>query len=575
MGTESHEQVLFVEAHNIEEAIATLEEAQCITYAPAHQLSKLSAIYTVNPTIFKSWLPQYVFPSFTPLFLSTVDNYVVVANSFSAFQALEASYLQGTTWAQQGSSQQQFLTSTLEAATYSMFVNLQTAHARISQYLKPVWKALWHKNLAKFCNHGYASVQVTNSTKDQSAGHINILLAHVGEKETKVAPVTNATSQPDATTTASTFFFQAEAPILTPPIWVGTHKQEGPLLLVQDSLHQLYLVSPAGQLIWKKQLDGSILPEVLLVDLYKNNKWQYLCATPTSLHVIDYTGNEMNNFPRQLLAKGQGTAVNIIDYDRDKNYRILITDESGNIYLKDTQYRPLPGWNPKALQAPFAMTPLHLRVDKDYFIALQERGTLHVLNRRGQSCPGFPINVGEPVHNPLVIQQAKQAANTRLVVLTDTGKLNTYNLKGVLQSSVQLAKTQPTGKFTLVPNQDNKQHYVIFQQTVDKLMVLDERGQVLFEIPGEVDQTLVGQYYNYGSCKFYVVTDPEKGKTYLYNEFGKLIHAPFNNEGYPIQLFWAASSHQLTVYTTLGNQVHKYQFDVLTVDEAAQDVSHE
>lgn len=576
LGTESHEQVLFVEVHNIEEAIATLEEAQCITYAPTHQLTKLSTIYTVNPTIFKSWLPQFVFPRFTPMFLSTVDNYVVVTNNFSALQALEASYLQGATWAQQGSPQQQFLTSTLEAATFSMFVNIQAVHSWISHHLKPVWKAIWHKNLAELCTHGYASVQVTNSgTKDQPAGHINVLLAHVGEKEMKAAPVTNITSQPHAANTASTSFFQAEAPILTPLMWMGTHQQEGSLFLVQDSLHQLYLVSSTGQLIWKKQLDGPVLPEVQLVDLYKNNKWQYLCTTATSIHVIDYTGNEVNNFPRQLLTKGQGTAVNIIDYDRDKNYRILITDERGNIYLKDTQYRPLPGWNPKALQAPFTIAPFHLRVDKDYFIALQERGTLHVFNRRGQSYPGFPVSVGEPVHNPLVIQKAKQAANTRLVVLTDTGKLNTYNLKGVLQSSVQLAKTKPAGKFTLVPNQVDKQHYVIFQQDINKLIVLDERGQVLFEKPCEADQTLIGQYYNDGSYKFYVVTDVEKAETYIYDEFGKLIHIPLSNSGYPIQLFWTASSHQLTVYTTFGNQVHKYQCDVLAADAVIQHVTNE
>jgi hypothetical protein len=576
LGTESHEQVLFVEVHNVEEAIASLEEAQCITYTPAHQLSKLSTIYTVNPTIFKTWLPQFVFPHFTPLFISTVDNYVVVANHFSALQALEAAYLQGATWAQQGSAQYQFLTSTLEAATFSMFVNMQAAHAWIAPYLKPVWKAIWHKNLAEFCAHGYASVQMTNSsTQEQPAGHINVLLAHVGEKEMKVAAVTEGTNQSDTAITGSTSFFQAEAPIVTSPMWVGTHKQEGSLLLVQDSLHQLYLISPIGQLIWKKQLDGPILPEVLLVDLYKNNKWQYLCATATSLHVIDYTGNEVNNFPRQLLTKGHGTAVNIIDYDNDKNYRILITDERGNIYLKDTQYRPLPGWNPKALQAPFAVTPLHLRVDKDYFVALQERGTLHVFNRRGQSYPGFPINVGEPVHNPLVIQQAKSTINTQLIILTDTGKLNTYNLKGALQSSVHLAKTKPAGKFTLVPNQVDKQHYVIFQQMIDKLMVLDERGQLLFERPCEADQTLIGQYYKDGSYKCYVVTDVEKAKTYIYDETGRLIHAPFNNSGYPIQLFWTSSSHQLTAYTTFGNQVHKYQWDVSAIDEVAQDVTNE
>lgn len=576
LGRESHEQLLFVEVHNLEEVISTLEQAQCITYAPLHQLSKLSTIYTVDPAIFKSWLPQLVFPRFTPLFLSTVDNYVVVANSLSALQALEASYLQGDTWAQQGSMQQQFLNSTLEASTFSLFVNMQAAYSWISQHLQPMWKTIWNKNLAAFCAHGYASVQVTNKgTYEQPAGHLNVLLAHVGKQETKEASATNILSQSEIKPVVSVPFFKAEAPILTAPLWVDTHKQEGSLLLVQDTLHQLYLVSPTGQLLWKKQLDGPILPRVQLVDLYKNNKWQYLCATATSMHLIDYTGNEVNNYPRQLLSKGEGTAMNIIDYEGNKQYRILITDANGNIYLKDIEYRPLPGWNPKALQGTFTMPPSHVRVDKDYFIALQEKGILHVLNRRGQPFPGFPLHIGEPVHNPLVIQKAKQAANTKLVVLTDTGKLHTYNLKGVLQRTIQLDQTKPGAKFTLISDQVDKQRYVIFQQDIDKLRVLDEQGQLLFEKPCEADQTLMGQYYNDGSYKFYGITDPEKNKTYLYNQVGKLIHAPFDNSGYPIQLFWTAASHRLIVYTTYVNQVQKYQMDGLTVDEAVSDESYE
>jgi hypothetical protein len=571
LGTEPYDQFLLVEVHNVEEAIATLEEAQCITYAPSYQLAKLSTTYTVNPTIFRSWLPQYVFPRFTPMLLSTVDNYIIIASSLQALQVLEASYLQGTTWAQQGSPQHQFLSSTLEAATFSMFINIQAAHLWILQQIKPIWKAMWHKYLAALCKHGYASVQVTYSGHEQPVGHIHLLLAHVEEQVTKVVPATN---QLTVTSPGSTSLFQAEAPILTSPMWVRSHKQGGSLLLVQDALHQLYLVDAVGELIWKKQLDGPLLPEVHAVDIYKNNKWQYLCATATSMYVIDYTGHEINGFPRPLLNNGQGIAVNIIDYDRDKNYRILITDEKGNVYLKDTQYRPLPGWNPKAFQGAFVRAPFHIRVSRDYFIALQEKGTLHVVNRRGQPYPGFPINVGESVHNPLIVRQAKQPADTRLVVLTDTGKLLTYNLKGGLQHSVQLAQTKSAVKFMLIPDQVNKQHYVILQQDIDKLVFLDEQGQVLFEQPCEADQTWIGQYYDYGSYKFYVVTDVDQAKTYIYDQTGKLIHEPLGNSGYPIQLHWAASSRQLTVHTSLDNQIHKYQFDVLVNEETISNGSH-
>jgi len=336
-------------------------------------------------------------------------------------------------------------------------------------------------------------------------------------------------------------------------------------VLVQDALDQLYFLDNVGKLVWKKKLEGPILTDILLIDLYKNNKWQYACATSDSLHIIDYTGQEVSHYPKKSPQSGKDVKINIIDYSGDKNYRFLMTDSRGNIYLRDAQYRPLPGWNPKSLHAPFAITPFHIRVYKDYFISLQTNGMLSALNRRGQLYPGFPIKIQENVYNPLIIQRGNHPSTTRLIILTEEGKLYTYNLLGALQNKIQIPKTDYTARFILCPEVGSGNSYAIVRQDLDQVAVLDEQGNLLFEKKQEGEQTLNYQYYVFGSYQFYAITDPVKKKTYLYDVAGKAIHhLPLDNSGQEIKLFFTETTRQLLVYTSLNKSILKYE---LTVEE--------
>lgn len=559
LGTAAQQHVLLVAIRDAEEYLQMLQETIPLPSDPAHQLPHFSAVYTVAAASMSYWLPQMLFPDFSPKFLTTVDNYLVLTNSFEALQTVATAYTQGTTWAQKAYGAHQLLASIAGQATLHTFVDLKMAHQWLLQQLKPAWAIRFEKSIGAFLENGYAGIQM-GTTVAPCGGYMQAFLAQLPKQE----PVPPKPLQAPAseTTHAANVFFKTEKPIQTKPIWVETHKSENALVLVQDISNRLYLIRPDGTLVWKKQVDGQLLPEVLLVDMYKNKKWQYLCATATSLYVIDYTGNAVDPFPKRILAKGHATGVNVIDYDRDKNYRILVTDATGNIYLKDAQYRPLPGWNPHALKTSFAATPLHVRVVKDYFIALQNVGMLHVMNRRGQSYPGFPINIGEAIHNPPIIQKGQQAANTHIILLSETGRLKTYTLQGTLQHTIQLPTRGPVDKFTLVPNTVDKEAYVILQQSIDTLLFLNAAGDVLFEKPCAADQTVLAQYYNHGSYPLYVITKAEQGKTYIYDQQGQLLHAPLPNSGHPVEVFWTVPGQQLTVYTSFGNQVCKYLVEI-------------
>jgi hypothetical protein len=562
VGSAMRDQLLFMGTNDSKRAISILEESQLITKPSEQQINQWSTIYTVNSTVFKSWLPHLIFSDFEPRLLAIVDNYIIFANNFSTLKQLQRSYAQGNTWANQQNGAHRFLASTLEYANFSMFANLQYAWPLMTQKLKPVWKALLDKHTANFQKFGYASFQLVNNPQStQQPCYMNLLFAHMAERE--------LAKDINADTISAVKYFQTAAPIISKPIFVTTHKKAALHLLVQDALSQLYFVDDMGRLIWKKRLEGPILTDISIIDLYKNNKCQYLFATSDAIHLIDYTGQEVSPYPQKLPRSGKGVGVNVIDYNQDKNYRILITDAKGNVFLRDMQYRPLPGWNPKPLHIPFAITPFHIRVDKDYFLSLQINGTLHALNRRGQSYAGFPIGIKESVYNQLIVQKGAYPTTTQLVILTEEGTLNCYNLKGTLQNSIQLEKTDYTVKFIISPALENSQSYAIFRQDLDKIAVLDEQGRLLFEKEYESERALVYQYFVYGEYKFYVITDPVKKRTYIYDTVGRLLNSTtIHNNGQQVALSFSEADQQILVYASFNKSILKYQ---LAIKEALEE----
>ena len=549
MGADQREQLLFIHVNHSEALMAALEEFNLLTKPLTRQPSQLSTVYQVRPDPFYHWLPGKLFPSFQPHFLTTLDNYIILANSSTALETLAKQYTQGKTWASTA-HQRVFLDSTLEQAHFSLFVNTRQAWSQIIHALNPAWKAVFEKHATALQRFEQASLQLVHQKQDTSTCYLSLLLQHREEDPLKIAPREDPV--------APLQHFQAEAPIITKPFVVKTHKSEALHTLLQDALYQVYFLDAAGKLIWKKALEGPIMTAVFAIDFYKNNKIQYLWATKDSLHLIDRNGKQVARYPYKLPSLGEMMRLNVIDYGRDKNYRLLIADAQGDIYLRDKHYRPLPGWNPKALHSPFAATPFHVRVNRDYFLVLQENGSLQAFNRKGQSYPGFPIDLEETIHNPLVVKKGNMAATTSLITLTDEGKLSFYNLEGLLQNSIQLDKPESTTRFALCPDEVAGHTYAIMRQDLDKFALLDEQGNLLFEKDHEAEQALLGQYYDFGDHKFYVITDQGQHRTHIYDSVGKAIHAAPLRNSHEVSLDFSKANRRLVVYSTFKDQSLKY-----------------
>jgi hypothetical protein len=556
---QKEDRLVFIKVKEPQLFMEVLKEFNLITSLSSQRLHLPSNTYQLTTSYFQHWLPGHLFPAFEAHYITQIDDHIVLANSRVGLQTWYTQYQQGRTW-EKTLRQDEWLESILDQAQFSLFIDLQKVWPQVIHVLKPTWQQVFKTHADAFQKFRYASLQFLH---EQDTGcYMSILLNHQDKSCSQVSQARQEpATQQDVSrkVLAASTVFQAESSIINRPWLVASHRGKGHYVLLQDALHQLYFLDPAGKLLWKKTLEGAITTDLIEIDYYKNNKVQYLFATNKQVHLIDYHGHEIIRYPHPLHQPGQPIRLRVVDYNHNKDYRFLMATAQGNIYLKDKHYRPLHAWNPQALGQDFAGTPFHIRVqEKDYFLALQTNGTLQALNRKGQTYPGFPVDLKAVIQNPLSVHEGKTANDTTLVALTDTGQHICLNLAGHIQETVQLDRSEDTYRFILCPNRVERHEYVIIRHDADKVVVMDESKNLLCELQHQAQHLLL-QYYNFGNNnRFYVLTNTDKQLTYLYDHTGNLLHdTPWHNE-HEVSLLFSESEKQLQVYVGFERLLLQY-----------------
>jgi hypothetical protein len=558
--SDQKDQLVFIKVYHPSTFMEALKSLNLLTVLSSQKSHQPTETYQLTTNYFQYWLPGLLFPSCEAKYITQIDDYVVLANSQAGLQTWYTQYQQGKIWSNIP-QKKTWLESTLDRANFSLFVDLRKVGPQIMHALLPTWQQVGRKYTHVFQNFRHVSLQLLH--EHETGCYMSILLNYQEENN----PKTDLVQQITATKTAisskkltSSRIFQAEAPIISRPWLVKSHRGQGYYTLLQDALHQLYFLDPTGNLLWKKSLDGPMTTDLFEIDYYANNKTQYLFATNKLLYLIDYYGHNISKYPHALHQTGQPTRLRVVDYNRNKHYRFLNATAQGNIYLTDKYFRPLPTWNPLPLGQDFADTPFHLRIQgKDYFLALQTNGTLQALNRKGQSYPEFPVYLKVPVHNPLLVCLGKTTDDTALIVLTDTGQHICLNLAGRVQETIQLDHSKDGARFIACPNRATGHQYVIMRQDRDKIAVMDEARNVLFELPNQAKNLLL-QYYNFGcDNQFYVFTDTDEQLIYLYDHTGKLLHdSPWHSD-HEASLLFLAEKKKLKIYIGMGPVLSVYE----------------
>ncbi|MCK0107664.1 ribonuclease HII [Flavobacteriaceae bacterium S0825] len=334
-------------------------------------------------------------------------------------------------------------------------------------------------------NHKFSGFQIV---QDDGFVHINTAI-----KKNK--------SRRQQNTISEEFNVSLESDILTNPQFVINHRTKQKDIVVQDINNNLYLISNKGKVLWKKQLQGTILGSIAQVDLYKNGRLQLAFATPNRVYILDRNGKDVSPFP--LKFNNEITQpLSVFDYDNNKNYRFIVA-QNNVLIMYNKNGKRVNGFKYQNTSNDILTQPKHFRINNRDYIVFAAGKTLKVLNRRGQS----RINVNENIDfsgNDIY------KYNDVFTTTTKSGELVQINLSGAVSKQA----------LNLSSN-----HYIT--TTSKTLASVDENKLTIKQRTQELD---FGNYTApkifYINDKIYItLTDLQAQKIYMFDSQSK----PINN----------------------------------------------
>ncbi|WP_452225321.1 DUF3352 domain-containing protein [Lacinutrix chionoecetis] len=174
-----------------------------------------------------------------------------------------------------------------------------------------------------------------------------------------------------------------DAAILNNPQFVINHRNKQKEIVVQDINNKLYLISNAGNILWKKQLQGPVLGNIEQIDIYKNGRLQLVFATPNRVYLLDRTGKNVSGYPLKF-NDNITQPLSVFDYDKRKNYRLFVT-QGKNVLLYDAKGKTVKGFNFSKANTNINHQPQHIRIGNKDYILVKTDSRLYILSRRGKT----------------------------------------------------------------------------------------------------------------------------------------------------------------------------------------------
>jgi len=328
-----------------------------------------STEYEIRKVNIPGLLPSLFGPVFGNIrnnFYTSFKDYILFANNPLILDNLIAGFYNQRTLAE-NFNYKAFTDNIAERSNIYLYWNIRKAFDLGGKLLNRELALSWNAYRALFRNFEGVGLQVSSSG---DMFYLNTYLKYnPGYQE--INP-----SNWEATT---------EARITSGPCLVRDHTTNKLLVIVFDELNNMYLVDHLGKINWKISVSEQPLGEVHQVDYYKNGKIQYLFNTANYLYLIDLNGQNVADYPVKLRARStNGMAV--FDYEKNKDYRLMLAGEDNKIYNYDIKGNVIEGWDKVYASATVRKPIQFLRwVDKDYLISTDQNGGVVIANRRGET----------------------------------------------------------------------------------------------------------------------------------------------------------------------------------------------
>ena len=270
-----------------------------------------------------------------------------------------------------------------------------------------------------------------------------------------------------------------EATVSSKPEIVLNHNDNTKEIFVQDDNNKVYLISNTGKILWSKQLSSKIIGKPYQVDALKNNKLQLLFNTSEKLYLLDRNGKDVGKFPIQLAALASN-GVTPMDYEKNRNYRLLIGCQNNMVYNYDIEGNLVKGWEYQMGEAPAHSSISHFQLaGKDYIVIPLKNGKLKIIERSGKDRLILKNKLPK-TNNPIFIKVNADLKKTYASTLDSLGNVVKLYFNDVIENS-PINNTEPTSYFDYFDvNNDNTNEYVFANK--QSVKVVDAEKNELFKL---------------------------------------------------------------------------------------------
>jgi len=205
-------------------------------------------------------------------------------------------------------------------------------------------------------------------------------------------------------------------------------------IFIQDEANKIYLIDNSGRILWKKQLPGKIISDIYQIDIYKSNKLQLLFNTKTHIYLIDRKGRKVDNYPVKLKTPATN-GIAVFDYEKKKEYRILIACNDKKVYNYNKDGTLVKGWEFDKTASTVRAPIRHFSTKgKDYIVIIDQKGKIYVVDRRGSTRVKINRQFKSLANNTYFIDKAKSISKTRILSTDSTGKVFSIYFSGNIDS---------------------------------------------------------------------------------------------------------------------------------------------
>jgi len=311
--------------------------------------------------------------------------------------------------------------------SFRQFSNVLAAESNFFFYLNPhrsekLFENLLENQYASSLSNNHTSLNKIQGISLQLNGGSNMIFNNIN---VQYSPFTSEDPQTSWETRLDTTFSMR-------PQLVTNHVTKSQEIIVQDNKNKLYLLNDVGRILWTKQLPEPINGEITQVDLFRNEKLQYIFSTKSYIYAVDRKGDLVDGYPIKLTSKATNP-VSIFDYDNNHDYRLLIACNDHKIYAFNRQGKPLSGWFFGKTEKIVSGKLQHFCVKGKDYIVFADANRPYIVDRKGETRVSLPRYFSKSVNSQFILDENSKNHSERLITTDSIGLIKFIYFNGKVE----------------------------------------------------------------------------------------------------------------------------------------------